>query len=116
MPTFQFIFLICTGFLAVIAISFKLIGELMKKNESGKIIKVPCEKKFEGIASCIEKMEAGALQRRDRILTLELKFAEIISRIAKLENSVDKNAEMTRMIYDHMSKRKTNGSKDHCAD
>jgi hypothetical protein len=44
-------------------------------------------------------------------LVMETRFAEILSRITRLETVMDKNAEMTSLIYAYMSKRKGNGVK-----
>lgn len=104
MPHFQFIVLVCAGMLTIITVSFKLIGELMKKDDSGKMIKAACTDKFEKIESCFKEIEGGAQDRNNRILTLEIKFSELITRMTRIEGSIDKNAEMTRMIYDYMAK------------
>ncbi|MFA5424815.1 MAG: hypothetical protein WC374_13255 [Phycisphaerae bacterium] len=109
MTTFNFIVLVCAGSLTIMALGFKLIGELMKKNDSGKLIKEPCEKRFDEIAKDFERIEGGAQLRHDRILTLEIRFAEIISRMSKLEDAMIQNNKTTNMIYQQVSKRKGNG-------
>jgi hypothetical protein len=111
MPHFQFVVLICAGSLTIMAIAFKFIGEFMKKTDSGKIIKEACVEKFIDIRSCLKEFESGAKERSNRILVMETRFAEILSRITRLETVMDKNAEMTSLIYAYMSKRKGNGVK-----
>jgi hypothetical protein len=118
MTHFQFIVLVCAGMITILAAVSIIVGAIMKK-DSGEIKKPCAEKfaavkeeqtdKFEKIERCLSEIEGGAKARNDRILILETRFTEIISRMTRVETAVDKNAEMTRMIYEHMAKRKANG-------
>jgi hypothetical protein len=92
------------------ALGFKLIGELMQKTDSGKVIKGICRGEFDKITACFKEIEGGAEDRNNRILTLEIKFAEIIARMTRLETAVEKNVDITTQVLGYMSKRKTNGS------
>jgi hypothetical protein len=118
MTHFQFLVLVCAGVVTILAAVSIIVGAIMKK-DSGEIKKPCAEKfaavkeeqtdKFEKIERCLSEIEGGAKARNDRILILETRFTEIISRMTRVETAVDKNAEMTRMIYEHMAKRKANG-------
>jgi hypothetical protein len=94
------------------ALGFKLIGELMRKNDSGKVIKGICKCEFDKITNCFKEIEGGAHERNNRILTLEIKFSEIISRMTRLEAAVEKNVTITTQVLSHMAKRKGNGDSE----
>ncbi|MFA5424783.1 MAG: hypothetical protein WC374_13095 [Phycisphaerae bacterium] len=81
----------------------------MKKNDSGKVIKNVCKSEFDKMAACFKEIENGAHERSNRILTLEIRFTEIISRISRVEDAIAQNNKTTNMIYQQVSKRKGNG-------
>jgi hypothetical protein len=109
MTHFQFIVLICGGAGTIIACVAIITGAIVKKN-SGEI-KAACTNQFASMKNDIKESDVGARERNNRILTLEVKFSEIISRLTRLEGIMDKNTEMTSMVYAYMQKRKTNGDK-----
>ena len=81
-----------------------ITGAIVRKNSNE--IKDSCSKKFEEIKGAVSKFEVGAQSRSERTLVLETKYAEILSRLTRLETIMDKNAVQTEWIYAYMSEQK----------
>lgn len=109
MPHFQFIVFICAGVVTILGAISIITGAIVKKNSEE--IKKSCTNEFDGLKVELKEFGIGAKERNDRVLTLEVKFAEIILRLTRLEGIMDKNTEMTSMVYAYMQKRKTSGDK-----
>jgi hypothetical protein len=110
MSHFQLFVYVCAGVITILGAVKIVTGAIMQK-ESSEMKKGCREKmkeqtdKFEKIERCFREIENGTRSSNDRILVLETRFAEIISRMTRVENTVDKNAEMTRLIYEHMARQ-----------
>jgi hypothetical protein len=103
-------------FATVVIVGIKIVTENIMKKDSAEIRK-PCAKRLDDHSGRIAALDKDAVGRKDRILKLEFNYEHILDEIKtikgdvrELKTAADKNAEMTRMIWEHMAKRKANGA------
>jgi hypothetical protein len=108
MPHFQFVVLVCGGVGTILGAIAIITGAIVKKNSNE--IKASCATKFDNFHKELKEIDGGARDRSTRIAVLESRYAEILSRITRIELAQDentksnaKNAEMTAKIYAYMS-------------